>query len=172
MGREVRMVPPHWDHPSKEEYNPFRQRSETRKQPMHDETFEDAAAGWKAEFAKWEAGERPSYCSEPELEFWEYDSGPPDREYYRPWQDEEATWFQVWETVSEGTPVTPPFATKDELVAYLVANGDEWDQSRDDGGWSRANAESFVGSGYAPSMIVIQSEAGAEIFAPRDGMPA
>jgi hypothetical protein len=25
----------------------------------------------------------------------------------------EATWFQAWETVTEGTPVTPPFATTD-----------------------------------------------------------
>jgi hypothetical protein len=35
-------------------------------------------------------------------------------------QDKEATWFQAWETVTEGTPVTPPFATTDELVDYLA----------------------------------------------------
>jgi hypothetical protein len=26
-------------------------------------------------------------------------------------RDKEATWFQAWKTVTEGTPVTPPFAT-------------------------------------------------------------
>ncbi len=38
----------------------------------------------------------------------------------RPEYEEEPTWFQVYETVSEGTPVTPPFATEQELSDYLV----------------------------------------------------
>lgn len=171
MSREVRRVPPNWQHPTTEEYDPFRRRTEARKQPMYDETFAQAAAEWKAGFAKWEAGERPAYCSAPELEFWEYHGAPPDREYYRPWADEEATWFQVWETVSEGTPVTPPFATQDELVDYLVSNGDEWDERRGNGGWPRTAAERFVGMGWAPSMVVVNSEAGTEVFEPRDGAP-
>ncbi len=88
---------------------------------------------------------------------------PPDPEYYRPqWGEGLATWWQVYETVSEGTPVTPPFATREELVEYLVENGDFWDQARRKRGWtitdcapwSRATAEKFVlGSGCAPSMI-------------------
>jgi hypothetical protein len=77
------------------------------------------------------------------------------------------TWFQVYETVSEGTPVTPPFATKEELVDYLVANGDFWDQHRGDGGWSRENAEAFVGAGFAMSLVV--NTATGTIKAPRDG---
>jgi len=97
---------------------------------MHDETFEHAAKEWKDGFAKWEGGERPEYCDpdDAKLEFWEWEGGPPDREYYRPWKDEEATWFQVWETVSEGTPVTPPFATREELAAHLAEYGDDWDR--------------------------------------------
>ena len=59
-------------------------------------------------------------------------------------QDKEATWFQAWETVTEGTPVTPPFATTDELVDYLVTRGDFWDQERGDGPWDRKSAEEFV----------------------------
>lgn len=132
---------------------------------MYDQRFEDAAAEWKAEFARWEAGERPEYCSDKnkDSEYWEYAGGPPsDREYYKPWSDEEATWFQVWETVSEGTPVTPPFETKDELIGYLVEHGDFWDQSRRREGctsincdpWSRESAEAFVnGPGWAPSFV-------------------
>lgn len=50
--------------------------------------------------------------------------GPPQRACYCPWKPEDATWLQVWETVSEGTPVTPPFATRQELVDYLVQHGD------------------------------------------------
>ncbi|MEM1225862.1 MAG: hypothetical protein AAGJ40_09195 [Planctomycetota bacterium] len=162
MGREIRMVPPHWDHPKG-----IRPNGREGYQPMFNELFEDAATVWKQGFAKWQSGERPSYYSleegEPEPEFWEYHGGPPGREYYRPWKDDEATWYQVWETVSEGTPVSPPFATKEELIEYLVANGDFWDQKRRADSrshvmscdpWPRHVAESFVnGPGWAPSMV-------------------
>jgi len=45
---------------------------------------------------------------EPSAQDWA--GGPPDKEYYRPaWTEEEATAFQMYETVSEGTPVSPFF---------------------------------------------------------------
>lgn len=160
MGRELRMVPPNWEHPRK-----LRQLGEMGYIPMYDRRFEDAASEWKTEFAKWERGEFPSYASEEDraLEFWEWHGSPPDRESYRPWKDEEAVWYQVWETISEGTPVTPPFETKEELIEYLVANGDFWDQQRWQEGcavmncepWSRKQAERFVNDvGWAPSLVV------------------
>jgi hypothetical protein len=166
MGRELRMVPANWDHPKTEQRN-----GQIGFQPMYDQSFQCAAAEWKENLAKWEAGERPSYYivdeENPEPEYWEYAGDPPDRAYFRPWKDEEAVWFQVWETVSEGTPVTPPFETKEELIDYLVANGDFWDQSRREDRargrhvgmncdpWSRKQAEAFVnGPGWAPSMVV------------------
>lgn len=74
------------------------------------------------------------------------------------------TWWQVWETVSEGSPVTPAFATRAELVNHLVRNGDQWDQQRGDGGWSRESAESFVKTEWFPSMIM----AGGKLITARD----
>lgn len=74
-------------------------------------------------------------------------------------------WWQVWETVSEGSPVTPAFATREELVDYLVGGGDAWDRKRSDGGWTRENAESFVSAAWAPSLISVSGKA----HAPRDG---
>ncbi len=161
MGREIRKVPPNWDHPKS-------MRSWGREDftPMYNQTYADAVREWKNGYAKWEAGERPSYMQATD-EYWDYAGSPPDAEYYRPWSDDEATWFQVWETVSEGTPVTPPFATREELIDYLATNGDFWDQKRGDGPWPRANAEKFVTSGWAPSLIV----ANGTIAAPRDGDP-
>jgi hypothetical protein len=156
MGREIRMVPPNWNHPRGERGD---------HQPMYDKRFEDAAAKWKDDFRKWEAGEREEWIGDSAdgQEYWEYNGDPPDRAYYRPWKDGEGTWFQVWETVSEGTPVSPPFATKQELIEYLVEHGDFWDQQRRREGlgglidcqpWSRASAEGFVnGPGWAPSFI-------------------
>ncbi len=167
MGREIRKVPPNWEHPKTDRY------SDDSYQPMYDRTFATEATEWKAAFAKWEAGERPEHCTGHyrDVEYWEWDQAPPDRSYYRPYSDEEATWFQVYETVSEGTPVTPPFATKEELVDYLATHGDFWDQKRGHGPWDRANAEKFVGVGWAPSLIVTRSATSTEVLAPRDGMP-
>jgi hypothetical protein len=168
MGREVRMVPANWEHPARDpSCDPYRHGGY---QPMHDQTFAEAAAEWKASFAKWEAGERPSYYTDDGsgTEFWEYEGEPPNRFYYRPWADDEAVWFQVWETVTEGTPVSPPFATEGELIDYLAANGDFWDQKRclepssvalwnmefGKSGWGREAAERFVKGKWAPSMVV------------------
>ena len=170
MGREIRMVPPNWQHPQRTD-----SYGRTGLQPMHDRTFAEAAKEWKDGFAAWERGERPAYCTDEDhrtMEYWEWNGGPPeDRAYYRPWSPEEATWVQVWETVSEGTPVTPPFATKEELIAHLVKYGDDWDRNRGHGGWPEKNARKFVEDGWAPSMIVVQSAAGNQIFTARDGRP-
>jgi hypothetical protein len=77
---------------------------------------------------------------------------------------EDATWYQLWETVSEGTPVTPPFATKEELVQYLVEHGDFHDQYRRQEGvkgfkctpWSRDEAESLVfGGGWPEDWLLV-----------------
>lgn len=167
MGREIRKVPPNWEHPKQEG------QYDGRLQPMYDKTFATAAQEWKDKFAKWEVGERPDYCTDESrnLEYWEWDGEPPDRAYYRPWTSAEATWIQAWETVSEGTPVTPPFATAVELIDYLITHGDFWDQNRGDGPWPRANAEKFVNDGWAPTFVVQQSSDGNKIFSPRDGMP-
>jgi len=147
MGREIRRVPPNWEHP-KDKQGRFK--------PIFNSSFENAASQWKNDFISWEFGGRPHYNSEgdEQLEFWEYYGGPPDRKYYRIYQDEEATWFPVYENVSEGTPVTPPFATKEELVEYLCKFGDFWNQV----GWSLKSAQRFAEDEYAPSFMVFDEK--------------
>jgi hypothetical protein len=159
MGREVCKVPPHWNHPRDE-------RGEYKSMYAH-RSFEEDVAEWKAGYAKWEEGEHPDYCGEEDksLEFWEFHGMPPaDREMYHPWKDEEATWYQLWQTVSEGSPVSPPFETKEELIEYLAKNGDAWDQKRGVGGWGYERAKAFVDDGWAPSMMV----SGGRIFESKD----
>lgn len=182
MGREIRKVPPNWEHPKYTQADaPFSNRAGGYK-PMYNRTFAEVVSEWKEGFAAWERGERPNYCTDESrsLEFWEWESAPPNRDYYRPYEDADATWVQVFETVSEGTPVTPPFATREELVEYLISEGDFWQQKRwmdgdtfmqpEKPGYTRKNAEAFVlGDGYAPSMMVIQSASGTQIF---DGINA
>jgi hypothetical protein len=58
--------------------------------------------------------------------------------------------WQLWETVSEGSPITPVFETAEALVDHLVNVG-AWHKK-----WDRASAERFVhGTGWAPSGMVI-----------------
>ena len=155
MGREIRRVPPNWQHPLSE-----RQNGREGRQPMYDKMFDERFAEWLADFDRIRSGELNDIereCYPLGLADWLNDEGlPPDPKYYRPWKDEDATWYQVWETVSEGTPVSPPFATEEELISYLAENGDEWDQKRGDRAWGRQQAERFVkGGGWAPSFAII-----------------
>lgn len=50
--------------------------------------------------------------------------------------------YQVWETVSEGSPISPVFATADAMVDWLVSEG-----------YTRENAEKFVTVRWAPSLL-------------------
>jgi hypothetical protein len=158
MGREIRRVPTNWVHPKAEDRDGYR--------PLFDRPYSKAISEWIENHLLWEAGKHPDQLggTGKKYRFYaEWDGNAPKVERYRPeWTSEEATWYQVYETVSEGTPVTPPFATREELVEYLVLNGDFWDQKRRAEGncqmpcqpWPRKQAEAFVfGDGWAPTLI-------------------
>jgi len=157
MGREIRMVPPNWEHPKKStlRFENGAYQYVDSDQSMYDTRYEDACKDWTDEYNKWTSGDFPDYADEDDrkMPYWDWAGMPPDKEYYRPWKDEEATWYQLWQTVSEGTPVSPPFATKEELANYLAVNGDYWDQKRGTGGWGIEAANRFVNVGRAPSFI-------------------
>ena len=68
-------------------------------------------------------------------------------------------WYQLFEGVSEGTPLSPPFATKDELKKWLTDNKDYWGTQ-----WSKKGAEDIVETGYAPSGIL----SGSKIYKPEE----
>lgn len=178
MGREVRRVPANWEHPRRDcHHSPWAGGcSEAKRsggkcyQPLHDRSFSQEAAEWKEGLRKWESGEDKDRAEHPGMEWWEWHGDPPNREYYQPeWKPEDMTHYQVYETVSEGTPVTPHFATPEELIDYLVAHGDYWDQYRGHGGWSRQSAEQFIGRGFAMSLMVQTGADGVKVHAPRDG---
>jgi len=172
MGREIRRVPPGWEHPKKRTFNFSKCEYMESFQPLHNMPYSKAIGDWIRAHDQWKAGVHEDQAKRPEYRtkyphYAQYAGNPPSVEYYRPewpeWPEDQMTWFQVYETVSEGTPVTPPFATREELVEYLVANGDYWDQQRraegrpakECGPWSRVNAERFVfGEGSIPSMII------------------
>lgn len=147
MGREIRKVPPHYVHPT----------DRHGKVPMRQQTYTEALAEWQADYDRFQRGElteyERKYCST-EVAWLADNPKPKDGPYYRTWSDEEATWIQVWETVSGGTPVSPPFATPNELVEYLIQGGDEWDRKHGRRGYTRHQAEAFVRDGWVPSAVI------------------
>ena len=57
--------------------------------------------------------------------------------------------YQLWETVSEGSPVSPPFATPEELARWLVENDTSITKDTSYEGWVK-----FIkGPGWACSMV-------------------
>jgi len=130
MGREIRRVPKGWEHP-KDEHGDYI--------PMYDKDYPTACASWKAGFAEWEAKTHKGYS--PDYDYWEWESTP-DPETCRPVFESEPVCYQIYETVSEGTPTSPVFDTPAEVVAWLVSQG-----------YSQKAAEAFVGDGWAPSFM-------------------
>lgn len=147
MGREIRRVPENWQHPKMDSSD---------YQPMFDKNYDDAMLDWITQAVFWEAGQHLTQLSgkyDPlPKHYWEWDSLPGDEECYRTgdqvFSPEEATHYQMYETVTEGTPVSPVFASLDELEVWLVQ----------DYGYSEAGAKAFCKMGYIPSGIGIPGQ--------------
>jgi hypothetical protein len=115
MGREVRKVPPTWEHP---ENKPLRGRS-----------FEEDAEKWDIQKIAWDCG---LYLSNGELKrrdssmpdsFDDWDGKRPEKEDYMPnWPESERTHYQMYETTTLGTPISPPMPTIDSLAHWLADN--------------------------------------------------
>jgi hypothetical protein len=157
MGREIRRVPVDWQHP-KYLHQYLGHPLEEVFHPCIDEVYEDALARHQEQRRRWDADDEPLewggrrsevLVKYPETTFEEWVGEPPDPAYYRSrkWTAAEATAFQFYETVSEGTPLSPVCKTREEMVEWLVTDGGR------DGPMSRKGAEAFVGQGWAPSMI-------------------
>lgn len=77
---------------------------------------------------------------------------------YAGWRDYEppsGPGWQVWETVSEGSPVSPVFASADDLIMWLVEHQN----------YSIQAAANFVlGTGWVPSMLMTDGPAGKHLL--------
>lgn len=134
MGREIRRVPPTWEHPKELLGNYI---------PLYDESYIEASRRWMKDYAEW-LEKYPSGFDDKGRTFWDWDGPPPDDDSYRPEWTEPVTAYQVYENVTEGTPVSPVFKTKEELISWLKS---EW-------GLSDEGVAFFVDTAYVPSCIV------------------
>ncbi|KRQ27126.1 MULTISPECIES: hypothetical protein [unclassified Mycobacteroides] len=63
--------------------------------------------------------------------------------------------WQVWETVSEGSPISPVFPNREGVIQWLMSPAYTWGTSRP---LTREQAEAFVGAGYSIGSGVIMSD--------------
>jgi len=115
MSREVRRVPKDWKHP----------RNEHGRYTALHEDYKGSVDDWDKGAALWNSGVYPEYASEEnkKLSYAEWDMQRPEKEDYMPeWKDGEATHFMMYETCSEGTPISPAFETPEELAKWLFEN--------------------------------------------------
>jgi hypothetical protein len=71
-----------------------------------------------------------------------------EAEAWKPTDPPAGDGWQLWETVSEGSPISPVFATADDLATWMSdpARGDQWMPSH--------VARKFVEDGWAPSLVM------------------
>ena len=151
MGREIRRVPPNWEHP-KDRKGYYK--------PLFDEDYATALADWQQRADQWEDGTHPDLVKSPELReeytFSEWYSEAPDPDYCRPaWTEAEATAYQVYETVSEGTPDSPVFDSEADLRQWLL------DQDH-----SEKATDAFIKHKWAPSAMMIVAADGSGQYSP------
>lgn len=149
MGREIRRVPPDWQHPT---------NSRGHERPLHDRTFDEAIQQYRKDKAEWDA---PGNETRREYEakigkacpFEDWGGDPPNPDYYRPaWPEGSDTAWQIYETVSEGTPISPVFTTREALIEYLTTDGGGMGIGGVPMRLSRQAAERFVEAAWSPSM--------------------
>jgi hypothetical protein len=131
MGREIRTVPPGWEHPKDHRGHYY---------PLFDQPYREAFAEWTRERAIFENDPPSDYDGT--FEGWYGEK--PDPDYYRPdWPEDTRTCFQMYETVSEGTPCSQVFNSLDSLKEWLIEQG-----------YSENAASKFIEQRWCPSMIM------------------
>lgn len=118
MSREVRKVPASWDHP--------REQGRTSFCPLFDgSTYEQKATAWDEGASKWASGEFDEYAEESDKALpYENWAGPrPNPADYMPiWPESKRTHFMMYETTTEGTPISPAFESLEDLARWLAEN--------------------------------------------------
>jgi hypothetical protein len=149
MSREAREVPPNWEHPRRENGSFI---------GLSDWDFDKMFAEYEKGRKEWEAGNFPAWASEEDkkLSYEDWEGGPPNKEHYMPkFEPGTATHLMMYETTSEGTPISPAFKTPEELAQWLVDNNASAfaDQTASYDAWLRT-----IKSGWAPSAIFIPGQ--------------
>lgn len=184
MGIELRKVPADWKHPTDSDFGNHRVSSLAFTAPRHQKwraiemnrSWDEAMRVWwwkqitdrlKRWVAYWPSVfgmiDPPSA-----VRYWEAaDRKQPEYFYYRPrWGSWERTHYQLYETVSEGTPISPVMPSLEALAEWCAGQTKEvWVNTHlDYSGWMRF----FSRGGWAPSGVSTPErgfESGVEFMA-------
>ncbi len=102
MGREVRKVPANWKHPK---------NNRGQYIPLYD-NFRGALNSFKKDVKKMGLEKAIDY----------HGSGPIKKDYMPDWPKKKCTHLMMYETCTEGAPISPAFKTPEELARWLVEN--------------------------------------------------
>lgn len=119
MGRELRKVPANWEHPKDESGNYI---------PMFNVYYGDVLKEWLDNNERWANGTHLDLINDPVLKekypfysMWE--AFPDPKSYHtKKYTEDELTHIQLYETTSEGTPISPVFPKEefDKLCEYAA----------------------------------------------------
>lgn len=132
MGLKIRRVPKDWQHPTDGcgHYLPLADGAEFSKWLTRwDEGAQKWAEGLCCNFNGWDINDEWIPLTEEQkgkpYSWW--DGERPDPKDYMPlWSDEERTHLIMYETSTPGTPISPAFATAEELARWLADNNALW----------------------------------------------
>lgn len=178
MGREIRYVPPGWEHPIVDcPHTPRCDYAHLGRgrcyRPLYDRVWREDMDIWMNGLSDWLAGAftgQPANAERSAQGYAEWVGAPPDPRNHRPKWTIPPTWIQMYETISEGTPLTPPFPCAEQLIEYLTMHGDYWDQCRGDPPWPRDRAQRFAADGWAPTAILRRGDAGELVVETPSGL--
>jgi len=157
------MVPPGWQHPK---------MANGDSKPLMKGPFSKHLANWDEAAAAWERGEVEDWAPGDGPKKWKPKAGSSlEYESYAEWADERpkaedympefepgtATMLVMYENTSEGTPISPAFATPEELARWLA------DNNASAFGGMTATYEQWLSTckaGWAPSMMMSVSPSG------------
>lgn len=113
--------------------------------PLHDQSFQEACEEWETYLLQWIAGiypDRPEDMERTAEAFEEWHGPRPAERHalstFRPDFETAPTCWQVYESVTEGTPISPVFDSINDLYRWLITDGGL------DGPWSENEALVFV----------------------------
>ena len=122
MGREVRRVAKDWQHPQRGE-------GPDHFKPLFGGDYQTEAEAWMERMRKWESGKDPdraiAAAKYGTRYFWDWDGGPPNKDsfmFQTPPDPASLTHLMLYETTTEGTPLSPAFKTLEEVAAWAAEN--------------------------------------------------
>lgn len=151
MGREIRRVPENWDHPKN--YNGkyksllddyvgdlkyFKENVDSFIEHMIEVIKKGNVKIYSTEY----------FSSKEVYDYYE-EIKAPDINNYMP----NGEWYQLFQNVSEGYPLSPPFETKQELIEWLTNNKDYWGNF-----WGEEGAKYIVNTCHAISGIITEGK--------------